>query len=202
MQAISEYRKATLVVVLALLFAIDPAFWVRTAGAAATGGDEKKSTKVFATEGTLALTLTAPWRDFMRNKTAKKPYPGTLEYVDESGAKHALPVTFEARGINRLKVCKLPPIKMTFEKDAAQGTPFRGTKSLKIVTHCGSDERWEKYVVKEMLAYRIYNLVTERSFKVRALSAIYADSAEHSTEAPHFGFLVEDDSALARRNEL
>jgi len=200
---ISDYRKGMIVAAfVALLCAMNSAFWVQTASAAPAGGDQAKPAKVFATEGTLPLTLTAPWRDFMRNKTAKKPYPGTLEYVDEAGAKHSVPVTFEARGINRLKVCNLPPIKLTFEKDAVQGTPFRGTKSLKLVTHCGSGERWEQYVIKEMLAYRIYNLVTERSFKVHALSVSYVDSAERSTDGPHFGFLVEDDSALAKRNEV
>jgi hypothetical protein len=185
-----------------LLFAAHPAFWLGTACAAPAGGDQAKSAKLFATDAPLALTLTAPWREFMRNKSAKKRYPGTLEYVDESGAKRSVPVAFQARGHNRLKVCKLPPIKLIFEKEAAEGTPFRGNKSLKLSTHCAGDERSEQYVIKEMLAYHIYNLVTERSFKVRALSVTYVDSADHSPDGPHFGFLVEDDSAMAKRNHL
>ncbi|MGH8122765.1 MAG: hypothetical protein ACREPT_08315 [Rudaea sp.] len=188
-----------------LLFAAHPALWLGTASAKPkpAGGDQEKSANVFATDATLSLTLTGPWRDFMHDKSAKKTYRGTLEYVDESGAKRSMPVAFEPRGHNRLKVCELPGIKLIFAKEAVQGTPFHGDKALKLSTHCSSSgERWEQYVVKEMLAYHIYNLVTERSFKVRALSVTYVDSAEHSSDGPHFGFLIEDDSAVAKRNHL
>src|SRR5262249_40352544 len=75
-------------------------------------------------------------------------------------------------------------------------------KSLKLVTHCGSGDRWDQYAPREMLAYHIYNLVTERSFKVRASSVTYVDTAEHSSDGPHFGFLIEDDSEMAKRNDL
>lgn len=202
MQAVRTYRKATIAVMLvALLFAAHPA-WLGTARAAPAGGDQAKAPKLFATDATLTLTLTAPWRDFVRNKSVKKRYPGTLEYVDDSGAKRSMPVAFEPRGHNRLKVCKFAPIKLIFDKAAIEDTPFRGNKSLKLSTHCASDERSEQYVIKEMLAYHIYNLVTERSFKVRALSVTYVDSTDHSPDGPHSGFLVEDDSAMAKRNHL
>jgi hypothetical protein len=197
------FRKATTVVMLgALLFAALLAFLPEAARAGTSDGDRARPEKLFATDAPLALTLTAPWRQFMRYKSAKKRYPGTLEYADESGAKRSMPVAFEPRGLNRLKECRLPPIKLIFDKAAAKDTLFRGNKSLKLVTHCGDGERWEQYAVKEMLAYRIYNLITERSFRVRALSVTYVDSEDPSRDEPHFGFLVEDDSDVAKRNHL
>lgn len=203
MQAATTCRKARIaVLVVALLFAAAALFRPGTVSAAPANGDKEKSAKLFAADAPLGLTLTAPWREFMRAKSAKKRYPGTLEYADESGAKRSMPVVFQPRGNNRLKVCQFPGIKLIFDKDAIEGTPFRSNKSLKLSTHCGSGERWEQYVVKEMLAYHIYNLVTERSFKVRAVSATYVDSAERSRDGPHFGFLIEDDSELAKRNKL
>jgi len=162
----------------------------------------EKSVGLFATAATLPLTITAPWREFARNKTAKASYPGTLEYIDESGAKHAVPLLVAPRGHNRLKVCKFAPIKLVFDKEAVRDTPFRGSKSLKLVTRCADDEQSEQYIVKEMLAYRIYNLVTERSFRARPLAVTYVDSAEGSSDSPHFAYLLEDDSELARRNNL
>lgn len=196
-------RKAAIVVVFAvLLTAALPALWPGIACAEPAGGNQEKPAKLFATDVPLALTLSAPWRDFVYAKSAKKRFPGTLEYVDESGAKHAMPVALQARGHNRLKVCKVPPIKLIFEKGAVDGTPFRGNKSLKLSTHCANDERSEQYVLKEMLAYHIYNLVTDRSFRVRSLSVTYVDTAQHSSDGPHFGFLVEDESDMARRNRL
>lgn len=191
--AASSFRNAAIAALLCLRPALLPA---------ADGAGPAKAPKLFSNDATLVVTLAGPWRDFMRGKAAKKRYPGTLEYVDESGAKHPMAVAFEPRGINRLKVCKLPPIKLIFDKASVEGTPFRGNKSLKLVTHCASGERWEQYAIKEMLAYRIFNLITERSFRVRALSVTYLDTEDASADGPHFGFLIEDDSAMARRNDL
>ena len=202
MQAIPKCRATIAAVFVARLLAALSAFWMATACAAPSGGDQTKSPKVFATDGTLALTLTAPWREFMRNKSEKKRYPGTLEYVDESGAKHAMPLAVAARGHNRLKVCRFPPVKLIFDKEAIKGTPFRGSKSLKLVTHCAGDQRSEQDLVREMLAYRIYNLITPRSFRIRPLSVTYVDSADRAPDGPHHAFLIEDDSDLARRNDL
>jgi hypothetical protein len=206
MHAATRFRKTAIAgMFVALLFCVHPAFWSASAWARPQGGDRRKPAKLFATDAadaTLALTLAAPWREFERTKSAKKRYPGTLEYVDESGTRRSVPVAFQPRGINRLEVCRLPPVKLIFEKDAVKDTPFRGNKSLKLVTHCGNGDRWEHYAIKEMLAYRIYSLVSERSFRVRAVSATYVDSAERSSDGPHFGFLIEDDSDLAKRNHL
>ena len=203
MLATPGYRKATIVLMyFALLFVAHPSFWLATAEAAPAGGDQGKSPKLFTTDAPVTLTLTGPWRDFLRNKAEKKRYQGTLEYSDEAGAKRSIPVAFEARGHNRLKVCKVPGIKLIFDKAATEGTPFRGNKSLKLSTHCDSGERFEQYVLKEMLAYHIYNVVTERSFKVRSASVTYVDSADHKGDGPHFGFLIEDDSDVAKRNHL
>jgi len=200
MQAAGNH-KATIVVGLALLVGVLSACRPGTA-CAEPGGNHEKPGRLFATDVPLDVTLSAPWRDFIDAKSAKKRFPATLEYVDESGAKHAVPVGIQPRGHNRLKVCRMPPIKLIFEKDAVDGTPFHGNKSLKLSTHCANDQRSEQYVLKEMLAYHVYNLVTERSFRVRALSVTYVDTAQHSSDGPHFGFLVEDESAMARRNRL
>ena len=185
-----------------LLCAMVPAPWARAQDTAQPVGKPSKAPGLFASETPLSMTISAPWRVFMRKKERLSGYPATLAYTDDSGAARSMALTVEARGITRLKVCKFPPVKLVFDKEAIKGTPFRGNKSLKLVTHCGNGERWEQYPVREMLAYRIYNLVTERSFRVRPLTVTYVDSDDRSTDGPHFGFLIEDDSALARRNDL
>jgi len=102
MQAIPIRKAAVVVMFVALLFAAHPAI------AAAAGGDQAKPPKIFASEATLTMTLTAPWQEFLRSKNSKKRYPGTLEYIDDSGAKHSMPVAFEPRGkqpAEGLQVC-------------------------------------------------------------------------------------------------
>ena len=201
MSAIPGYRSTTVAASFVALFgAMLVAAHQAFAGPASA--ELEKSPRLFAADATLALTLTAPWREFVRNKNSKASYPGTLEYVDESGAKHAMPLAVAARGHNRLKVCRFPPVKLIFDKEAIKGTLFRGSKALKLVTHCAGDQRSEQDLVREMLAYRIYNLITPRSFRIRPLSVTYVDSADRAPDGPHHAFLIEDDSDLARRNDL
>ncbi|HMB38356.1 MAG TPA: hypothetical protein VKO85_04690, partial [Wenzhouxiangellaceae bacterium] len=69
-------------------------------------------------------------------------------------------------------------------------------------THCNNGSRWEQYYVLEMLAYPIYNLITDRSFRVRPLSVTYHDVDRDRNDGPRFAFLIEDDKLVADRNEL
>lgn len=161
-----------------------------------------KPEKLFAADTTLDMTLRAPWRQVTRKQGGQAGYPATLEYTADDGKKVSLALTIERRGMTRLRVCDFPPIKLRFEKETVKGTLFRGNKSLKLVTHCEDDGRWQQYYLLEMLSYRIYNLMTERSFRVRPLSVTYVDSDRQSTDGPYFAFLIEDDSDVASRNDL
>jgi hypothetical protein len=161
-----------------------------------------KPAKLFTTNDTLKITLTAPWRDITRRKKNQDPYPATLEYTDELGNTARLPLTVERRGITRQEACKFPPIKLRFDKPDVKGTTFRGQKSLKMVTHCQKASGYEYYYILEYLAYRMYNQITDMSFRVRPLEATYVDSENNDRELSRFAFLVEDDSDVADRFDL
>jgi hypothetical protein len=104
--------------------------------------------------------------------------------------------------LTRQRVCDFPPIKLRFEKEKVKGTTFRGQKSVKMVTHCKRPARFEQYYILEMLAYRMYNLITDYSFRVRPLNVNYVDSKTGKTNESKFAFLIEDDSDVAKRNGL
>jgi hypothetical protein len=164
--------------------------------------DAGKPARLFASEDTLEVTMTAPWSELQRQKSYQGAYPAELRYRDDNGSPVVLAMTVERRGVKRQQICNFPPIKLRFEKDAVKGTAFRGQKSLKLVTHCESPDRYEQYYILEMLAYRIYNLLTDVSFRVRPLQVTYVDSADNTVLYSKFAFLVEDDSDLAKRNSL
>jgi hypothetical protein len=161
-----------------------------------------KPAKLFTTNDTLSVTLSAPWRQITVKKTYQGTYPATIEYTDELGNPAKLPLTVQRRGITRQRVCRYPPIKLQFEKANVKGTTFRGQKSLKMVTHCDKASRYEEYYILEMLAYRMYNLINDMSFRVRPLQITYVDSDSGHSDEPRFAFLIEDDSDVADRFEL
>lgn len=161
-----------------------------------------KPDKLFDSNDVLTVTLHAPWKTIVNNKKNQDPYPATIDFTDSLGQKQSLPLSVERRGLTRQKLCKFPPIKLRFEKDAAKGTMFRGQGAIKMVTHCEKGEKWQQYYPQEMVIYRLYNLMTERSFRVRPLSITYVDSEKGLVEDPQFAFLIEDDSDVAKRNDL
>jgi len=177
--------------------------------------EEAKPVKLFESEDTIEVAMIAPWHELVRNDNYKGTYPAILEYTDELGNVESLSLTVERRGVTRQRVCKIPPIKLRFEKGAAKGTTFRGQESLKMVTHCQTSSGYEQYYILEMLAYRMYNLLSDYSFRVRPLQITYFQAEdEESGESgfsflkkkksagPVFAFLIEDDKDVAKRHDL
>jgi hypothetical protein len=186
-------------IALAALLSL-PAGW--TAAAEEKAADAAKPPKLFSSQDTLELTMEAPWRDVERKKSYQGTYPAKLRFQGADGLPVTIDMTVARRGIKRQEACSFPPIRLRFEKEAVKGTVFRGQKSLKMVTHCKDSTRFDQYYILEMLAYRMYNLLTDVSFRVRPLQVTYVDSQAGRSEGPRFAFLIEDDSDVAKRNDL
>lgn len=161
-----------------------------------------KPAKLFSSDETMNVTLTAPWRDIVNRSKNQNPYPANIEFTDELGNTMTLEMTVERRGLTRQRVCDFPPIKLRFEKETVKGTTFRGQKSVKMVTHCDKSTRYEQYYILEMLAYQMYKLITDYSFRIRPLNVNYIDSKTGKTKDSKFAFLIEDDSDVAKRHDL
>jgi len=156
--------------------------------------------KLFDDRAEWNVTLTGPWREIRRNVKKDARYPARLAYPGPDGETQALAVEVSPRGITRrLDVCKFPPLKVHFDKRETRTTPWRGNGSLKLVTYCQTSSSYSQYYVKEFLAYRIYNLITPFSFRVKPLMVEYVDSGKKSKAVTRFGFMIEDIDALAHR---
>lgn len=176
--------------------------WILLATPFAALASTDPLTELFASDDILDVSITAPWEELVRNADYQGAYPATLEFRAADGSTHTLPLTVERRGVKRQEACRFPPIKLRFDKSDVKGSLFQGEKSLKLVTHCQDSDRYDQYYIIEMLAYRMYNLITDYSFRVRPLSVNYIDSASGDVEADRFGFFIEDDSDVAKRNGL
>lgn len=178
--------------------------------------DGQKPEKLFNSAETLEISMIAPWHELLDDKKFTGSYPANLTYTDEAGREVSIDLTVERRGVTRQRVCRIPPIKLRFVKGAAKDTVFRGQKSLKMVTHCQKNEDFQQYYILEMLAYRMYNLLTDYSFRVRPLTVTYFQASVQEEEGssgfsffkketsagPVFAFLIEDDKDVANRFDL
>ncbi len=168
-----------------------------------TLGEDKKPPKLFEDNSEMQVTLAGPWRRIKKNIKEDNLYPAKLTYTAADGGQQTLDVEVAPRGITRrLRVCDFPPLKVHFDKEQTKGTEFRGNKSLKLVTYCDTNSKYQQYYVKEFLAYRIYNLVTDYSFRVRPMMIEYKDSERDDDTLRRFSFMIEDLDEVADRNDL
>ncbi|MGA9575093.1 MAG: hypothetical protein WBS20_14235 [Lysobacterales bacterium] len=158
--------------------------------------------KLFSSFDEMHVTLTGPWKTIQRNKKKDDTYPVKFTYTGADGDEQTIDMVVSLRGITRRRVCDFPPIKLHFDKEAVKGTIFRGNKSLKLVTYCDTNSKYEQYYIKEFLAYRIYNLITDFSYRTRPLMVDYEDSERDNKSITRFSFLIEDTDELAKRNKV
>jgi len=104
-----------------------------------------------------------------------------------------------ARGHIRKEICYLPPIKLNFHNNTSP--KLYPLSSLKMVCTCYENSNGDQLLLKEYLVYKMYNLFTEKSFRVRLLNLSYED--DNPKKKPYVGhaFLIESDKAMAKRNE-
>jgi hypothetical protein len=107
-------------------------------------------------------------------------------------------VKLRTRGIFRLKRCTFPPIRVDLPGKKVETTPFAGHDKLKLVTHCQGNQLFERNLLREYALYRVFNVVTDTSFRVRLAHITYIDSARSDT-VTRYGFFIEPDAVLARR---
>ena len=78
-------------------------------------------------------------------------------------------------------------------------TLFAKQHKLKLVTYCQPDPGYQQHIVLEYLAYRLYNVVTPLSFRVRPAEVTYR-SSDSDKGVTRFGYLIEDIDDVAGRN--
>lgn len=162
-------------------------------------------TRLFSDEQPLRMVVSAPFRALVATSASKTdPYPATLTVSEGAGAGQSLPIQLRARGISRrtLGYCQFPPLQLAFgDKATVKGTPFQGQHKLKLVTYCRDQADYEQRIVLEYLAYRLYNLVTPLSLRVRGAEVTYLEGGKDAG-VTRFGYLIEDLGDLAERNHL
>ena len=166
---------------------------------------EAESRRLFQQADPLVFTLTADFKAVNRDRdtTSTKTFPAVLAVTGPAGASPPLNVALRSRGHLRLDPgnCGFVPLGVDFVKGDVAGTPFDGQSKLKLVTHCRNDDRYDHLVLREYLAYRLHNLVTPQSFRVRLARATYVDAASGKTVATRNAIFLEDKDDVARRME-
>ena len=164
--------------------------------------DSKKTAPLFASNDLLEVTIRGPFSTIMRVRSRDEDSPGTLTYHDPEAGDVTVELGIRTRGRFRHKeeVCPFAPLRLNFKKSSRKGTLFAGSNKLKLVTHCrnGSTPNTQA-LLKEHLAYRIFNQVTDNSYRVRLMRVTYVDSDRKDRKRTYFAFLIEHREQVAKR---
>ncbi|MDX1506810.1 MAG: hypothetical protein R3358_00930 [Woeseiaceae bacterium] len=170
--------------------------------------DRKEADPLFSSHDLLEVTITVPVERLMDERPLEEEFPGTISYVDQSGATVAVDIEIRTRGRYRRqeRICPFPPTRIDFKKKQTDGTVFDKQDKLKLVGHCRHGGRYEQLVLKEYLAYRFFNELTDNSFRVRLLRINWVDSDDPEQLAnpkeegsTYYGFFIEHRDRMAKR---
>jgi hypothetical protein len=152
---------------------------------------------LFAANEPIHIVIQAPLSSLSRNRSSNNVVQGTL--TDPSG--QVLPISLNARGITRraTDICDFPPLRVRFTSAPPATSLFAGQTKLKLVTHCKNAPSFQQYVLLEYSAYRMYNLLTPHSFRVRLANIDYRDENGRPIVS-RVGYFLEDLGDVARRN--
>jgi hypothetical protein len=164
---------------------------------------EAERLRLFRGEEPLVLTLKADFRAVQRdrNPASTTTFPASIEFTGADGATSSMPLRIRTRGHSRrsAQTCTFAPLRLEFDKPLSKGTVFDGHGSLKLGTHCRAGS--EDVILREYAIYRMFNLLTPRSFRARLAKATYVDTVRKQTVADAFGLVTEDEDDVAKRLE-
>lgn len=161
------------------------------------------SARLFEERAPLEIELVLDMKAFCRDPRRRgcSDTPATLIVPAEGGMKR-LDVHVRSRGRWRTETgnCALPALFVVFGPDTG-GTAFEGQHSLALTTHCRKRHGYQQYVLKEYLAYRLYNALTDKSLRVRLARITYTDHAGRRKPIERYAFFTEHFESLAARYE-
>ena len=161
-----------------------------------------KTVPLFTSNDILDVTIRAPFTTIMRDRWVDEDQPATLTYNDAESGEVTVELGIRARGRFRRQptTCKWAPLRLNFNKPSVKGTVFAGSNKMKLVTHCRKGSVvYSQALLSEHLAYRIFNLLTDASFRVRLMRVTYVDTDKNDRENTAFAFIIEHKKQVARR---
>ena len=158
--------------------------------------------ELFTTETPLVFVLEADFHQLSQDRSQESvERPARIIWAGLDGEPIEVPLQVRTRGNFRLRegVCPFPMLRLNFPRSQLHGTVLEGQDKVKLVTHCWHRSAYEQNMLEEYLAYRIYGLLTDVSFRVQLASITYLDSSGEEGSFTRMAFLIEDEDAMAAR---
>ena len=157
-------------------------------------------TGLFDSDNFLEITLTGNVHELFDDRSEQSGiHRLQFAYKREDSSVVSVPVDAKTRGhFRKLREnCYYPPILLHFPaRDTLKSAIFKEDSKLKLGMPC----KGEQYIINEWLVYKLYNLITPNSFRVRLVKVKLDDGKSKKGTAPFYGMLLEEVQDMAERN--
>lgn len=154
---------------------------------------------IFNGEEPLAINLYFDIRHFKKKKYQGKYQPATVTFYSNDSLLVEKKIKIKARGNFRRSHCVFPPFWLNIKKKDLSDTSLYEYKKLKVVSHCKSVGSYPQYILKEYLVYKMYNVITDYSFRARLFKINYIDISKKDKKYSAWAIITEPEQMLADR---
>jgi hypothetical protein len=158
----------------------------------------EKSISLFNSDELLNITLNLDLARFTKKPSKSDSFDAvmTIHFSETDSLTRNTIINY--RGTSRFQICSFPPIQFNFKPPLHSDSGI--IKKLKLVTHCEPGMLSDEYILREYLVYKLYNVLTDTSFRVRLLKVRYIDSKKNKKTITKYGIFIEPVELLAERN--
>ncbi|MFK7810692.1 MAG: hypothetical protein AB8F74_22985 [Saprospiraceae bacterium] len=144
------------------------------------------------------IRLTADFSTLRRNRYKEDYYTGQLQFLDNDDSIQNYEVALRTRGKSRKKVCYYPALKLKLSKKELKQNGLSNDNKYKMVCQCKAGKSHQQSLLREYIAYKIYNLISPNSFRVHLLKLNYKDTSTRKEEK-RYAFFLESAKGLEER---
>ena len=158
---------------------------------------------LFGSDTLMELSITTNIKELIKDTGKKSKYHQARLSYQLGDSVVSMLVQLKTRGNYRKNknVCSFPPLRVKFNRSTSSYTLFHDQDKLKIVGHCrNNSDRFQQMVFQEYLIYKVYQILSPESFKVRLARVTYKDSANKVKNLEEYIFFIEDFEKMAKRN--
>lgn len=147
-------------------------------------------------EPIVKLQIESDFSELIENRDQKRKQEALLSVGNSESDFKTYPLKISLRGKTRRGLCEFPPLKLDLNKDFLEAEGLKDFDKYKLVTHCMDDS---ELVLKEFLAYKLYNQLTDYSFRVRLVELTYVDRGGEMETFEQYGILLENYEEMTQR---
>lgn len=153
----------------------------------------------FETQSPLAVKLRYSVEELLEESNDSTYIHCQFSYFDEVWMN--VEAEIRVRGGFRRTYCFFTPLKLKIPKEKAVGTIFEQSPKTKLVLPCLKSKKADDNLLKELMGYKIFEVLSPYHFKTRLLEVELERTRKNKSETfSLMGFMIQDDESFSRMN--